>query len=228
MPEVTSTRYVPAPGSGDPGTQKRELGLHPRQASCTVTSTSYTTYGQTYTLVPAGVTSTYYQYSHFTQSTVTRIATGGRAFAIATDTITETACATATVPAPAATHTVTMDSRCAPEVLTSAFSGYGIDWLSDVPASGATFVTTTPNASACCQRCATAWQCAVSAWDIRTGECRLEFATNFQTGAMNCGQGLLGYYDAGPSSPMSPGTGWYIAELCGRAAFGASQPDDGS
>ncbi|KAF2218029.1 hypothetical protein CERZMDRAFT_89669, partial [Cercospora zeae-maydis SCOH1-5] len=47
---------------------KRELGLHPRQdVGCTRTVTSYTTYGQTYTYVPAGRTSTFTAHTAFSQ-----------------------------------------------------------------------------------------------------------------------------------------------------------------
>lgn len=194
-----------------------------------MTETSYTTYGQTYTYVPAGKTSTFYDYSDFSQSTVTSTQTGGTAYAIATAfATTTTTCGTTTTTPASLTATVSMDPKCSPAAMTSAYDGYGISWLSDVPASGAVWKTNTSNAEDCCQLCATAWQCAVSAWDIRSGECRLEFPTVFTTGQMNCGEGVLGYYDAGPATPMEPGTGWYVAELCGRANFGASQPDDGS
>lgn len=207
--------------------KKRALGLEPR--ACTVTVTSTTTYGQTYTYIPASKTSTFTAYTAFTQATVTSTKSGGTAYAIATATATEeVTCGSETTYPPSYTTTVSMDPKCSPAAMTSAYQGYGLDWLADTPTTGATYNTNTTDASECCQLCATSWQCAASAWDIRTGECRLEFPTNPLTMDMNCGEGMLAYYDAGPSTPMSPGTGWYVAELCGHVNYGSSKPDDGT
>ncbi|KJX99464.1 hypothetical protein TI39_contig357g00025 [Zymoseptoria brevis] len=225
VPKATTTAY--AEGYGKP--RRREMGLHPR-ADCTVTETSTTTYGQTQTWVMAsGKTSTRTAYTEFFQATVTEYKSSGIAHFIATATDTTTApCGGATVTDDSWTSIVTLDARCSPSAMISAYSGFGIDWLSDTPMSGGTYETTTDNASECCQQCAVAEDCSASAWDIRTGKCKLEFATDYQTGELNCGQPLLGYYDAGPSSPMSPGAGWHIANVCGKATFGQAKPDDGT
>ncbi|KAL9527759.1 hypothetical protein SMMN14_08721 [Sphaerulina musiva] len=224
VPVSTTTVY------GKSNFAKRQLGLNPRQyADCTTTVTSYTTYGQTYTWAPAGETATFYDYSAFSQTTVTSVKTGGRAFAIATSMVTKpVTCGTQTITQKGQTSTVTLDPKCSPSSMISQYNDYGISYLSDTPAAGATWKTSTTDASQCCQLCATSWQCASSAWDIRSGECRLEFPVTWNTGDLNCGNGLLAYYDAGPANPMAPGTGWYIAKLCGDATFGAAQPDDGS
>ncbi|KXS97541.1 hypothetical protein AC579_565 [Pseudocercospora musae] len=221
-------RSVP---SSSPALAKEKRAFALNRRACVVTETSYTTYGQTYTYIPASRTSTFYDYTAFTQATVTSTRSGvtGTAYAIATMHETSAAvCGPTTSTSIASTSTVSMDPKCSPAAMTSAYNGYGIEWLSDTPATGATYKTNTTDASTCCQLCATSWQCAASAWDMRTGECRLEFPTDPLTTEMNCGQGVLAYYDAGPATPMSPGTGWYVAQLCGTANFGASQPDDGS
>lgn len=191
--------------------------------------TSTTTFGQTQTWVPAGVTRTFTDHTDFTQATVTRTTTGGKAYAIETETVTKpTKCADVTVKPTEPTATVTLNAKCSPSAMISAYNNFGIDWLSDTPAGGATYETTASDASACCQICAEARDCAASAWDIRSGNCKLEFPIEFSSGNLNCGQGLLGYYNAGPNHPMSPGTGWYVAEMCGNAQFSNSKPDDGT
>ncbi|PIA92716.1 hypothetical protein CB0940_04248 [Cercospora beticola] len=209
---------------------KRELGLNPRQeAVCTKTITSYTTYGQTYTYVPAGKTSTFTAHTAFSQGTVTSIKTGGKAYAIATAFAEQpTTCGTETITQKGQTATVTLDPKCSPTAMISAYAGYGIQRLDNTPSAGATWKTNTTDASQCCQLCATSWQCAVSAWDIRTGECRLEFPVQWNTGELNCGTGAFAWYDVGPSTPMEPGTGWFLAELCGKATYGNTKPDDGT
>lgn len=202
-----------------------------RQASaCTVTSTFTTTYGETYTFVAAtGKTSTFTDYTAFTQATVTSTKYGATAYAIATAVATTSAVCGPTVNATSwATSTVTQDARCAPSALTSAYNGYGLEYASDTPASGAAWATTADDASSCCQLCAEAPDCAASSWDIRTGVCKLEFPVDFDTGALNCGEGLLAYYDAGPDYPMAPGTGLWVAALCGDVEFGQAAPDDGT
>lgn len=212
--------------------QKRALGLSPRDDAanaCVVTVSSTTTYGQTYTYVPGTKTSTYSQYTAFTQATVTSTKTGGTAYAIGSATTTSaTPCGGETVTPTTYTKTVSLDSRCSPSAMVSAYNNFGIQYLSNTPAGGAAYKTNATDASACCQMCAETDECATSAWDIRTGECDLQFPVNPNTGNLNCGQGLLGYYAAGPNHPMSPGTGWYVAELCGNAQFGSAKPDDGT
>lgn len=223
VPAETTTVYTNAPGG-----YKRARDLNPRDG-CTVTVTSTTTYGQTYTFVAGNSTSTFYDYTDFTQATVTSTKTGGRDWAIASAVATTTtSCGDSTVTEDGTTSTVTLDARCSPSAMISAYDNYGIEWLSDTPAAGATYETTTDDASDCCQLCAEADKCAASAWDIRSGVCKLEFPVDFDSGSLNCGEGLLGYYDAGPNNPMAPGTGWYVAEVCGNAEFGSAQPDDGS
>lgn len=224
VPGATKTVY------GRSNFPKRELGLSPRQGyGCTKTVTSYTTYGQTYTYVPAGRTSTFFDYSAFSQTTVTSVKTGGKAYAVATSLAAKPmTCGTATITQKGQTSTITLDPKCAPTSMISAYNNYGIQYLSDTPNSGATWKTNTTDASQCCQLCATSWQCAASAWDIRTGECRLQFPVQWDTGNLNCGTGLMAYYGAGPAMPMSPGTGWFVAKLCGGATFANAQPDDGS
>jgi len=224
VPAETSTVYTSVPAANS----KRAIGLNPR-SGCTVTVTSSTTYGQTYTFVAGTSTSTYTGYTAFTQATITSTKTGGKAYAIATASATTTTpCGDSTTTETGATKTITLDARCSPSAMISAYNNFGIEWISDTPGSGATFDTTADNASDCCQMCAEAEKCAASAWDIRSGVCKLEFPVAYDTGDMNCGQGLLGYYNAGPNHPMAPGTGYYIAKVCGNAYFGSAKPDDGS
>ncbi|EME43881.1 hypothetical protein DOTSEDRAFT_71628 [Dothistroma septosporum NZE10] len=222
-PYNTATVY-----SSDFTDSKRGLGLAPRDG-CTITVTSTTTYGQTQTFVPAGKTRTFTEYTAYTQATETRTTTGGKAYAIATETVTKpTQCGSVTVTPTESTATVTLNAQCSPSAMISAYNNFGIDYLSDTPASGATYETTASDASACCQLCADANDCAASAWDIRSGVCKLEFPVDPTTGELNCGEGLLGYYDAGPNHPLAPGAGWYIATVCGNVQFGNTPPDDGS
>lgn len=221
MPTATVTVY---PGA----VNKRQGGNH-RRASCTVTETSYTTYGQTQVWAAAGKTSTFTAYTAYTQATITSMKYTGTEHVIATETATADAtCGDTTETVATWTSTVSLDARCSPAAMTSAANDFGIDYLSDVPASGATFETSADSASSCCQLCAEANKCAASAWDIRSGRCKLEFPTAWDTGALSCGQGLLGYYKFGPNHPMSPGAGWYISEICGSVQFAQEQPDDGT
>lgn len=230
MPCLTLRRSVPtATVTVYSGAARKRAGKKYGRASCTVTSTSYTTYGQTQVLVAAGKTSTFTAYTAYTQATVTSMTTTGTVHIIATETATtDSVCGDATTTVPAWTSTVSLDARCSPAAMTSAYNGFGIDYLSDVPTTGATYEVTTDSASTCCQLCAEADQCAASAWDIRSGQCKLEFPTAYNTGELSCGQGLLGYYKFGPNHPMSPGTGWFISEICGFVTFGQEQPDDGT
>lgn len=193
-----------------------------RQASCTVTRTFTTFVGQTETYVAAsGKTSTFTDYTAFTQETVTSTKSGGTTYTIATAVATETAaCGTGA--------TVFQDARCAPSALISEYDGFGLDKASDVPAGGASYSTTTSDAGECCQLCAETEHCAASSWDIRTGGCKLEFPVSPTTGDLDCGEGLLAYYDAGPVNPLAPGAGLFVATLCGNVAFGAEEPDDQS
>lgn len=222
MPKATVTVYTDA-------ARKRAAEKNHKRASCTITKTTTRKYGQTYVFVPAGATSTYTQYTAFSMATETTTTFKGTEHIIATQTATtDSVCGAATTTVATWTSTLSYDKRCAAAQMTVAANGFGIDWLSDVPATGATYETNTDNASDCCQLCAEADKCAASAWDIRNGECRLEFPTKWDTGALSCGQGLLGYYAAGPNHPMSPGAGWYISEICGFVDFGAAKPDDGT
>lgn len=195
-----------------------------------MTKTSTTTYGQTYTFVPADATSTYTRFTAFTQATVTSTSTGGTAYAIAT--------ALATAPDhcgrnSTSTSTTTQDARCAPSALISAAGAsetseqFGLSY-SQRTSSGATYSTNTTDASSCCQQCVEAEGCAASAWDIRNGACKLEFPVKFDSGEMSCGLGLQAYYNAGPNHPMEPGTGLFVARGCGSVAFANAKPDDGT
>ncbi|TKA47671.1 hypothetical protein B0A54_02045 [Friedmanniomyces endolithicus] len=204
---------------------KRALGLSPRQTACTTTTTFTTTYGATYTFVAApNATSTFTDYTAFSQATVTSTQYGGTAYTIAS--------ATTTAPAsscPTGNTTTTQDARCAPSALISAYAGYGLEYASDVPGSGAAYKTATQDASSCCQLCADTQHCAATTWDVRTGNCTLEFPVEFDTGALSCGsEAALVYYDAGPDHPMAPGMGLYVAQLCGTVEFGSAPPDDGT
>lgn len=222
VPVATITVY-----SGD--ARKRAAGENRKRASCTVTKTTTRKYGETLILVPAGVTSTYTAYTDFSMATVTETTYRGTKHIIATETATTSSvCGPATTSIATWTSTVSLDRRCAPAAMTVDGNGFGIDWLSDVPSTGATYETETENASFCCQLCAETDKCAASAWDIRNGRCKLEFPTAWDTGELSCGQGLLGYYAAGPNHPMSPGAGWYISELCGWVQLTNAKPDDGS
>ncbi|KAK5129684.1 hypothetical protein LTR08_002976 [Meristemomyces frigidus] len=196
-----------------------------RQDACTVTSTFTTTYGQTETFAPAGVTSTFTDYTAFSQATVTTTSYGGTTYAIATAAAATT---TAACAGSANTTVVTQDVRCQPSNLISESNGYGLEYASDVPASGASYATTAGDGSECCQQCADTANCAASSWDSRTGVCKLEFPVDSNSGELNCGEGLLAYYDAGPNSPMAPGTGLFVAALCGTVEFGSAAPDDGT
>ncbi|KAK0914930.1 hypothetical protein LTR91_011264 [Friedmanniomyces endolithicus] len=120
-----------AAAGGPPGYYaKRALGLSPRQTACTTTTTFTTTYGATYTFVAApNATSTFTDYTAFSQATVTSTQYGGTAYTIAS--------ATTTAPAsscPTGNTTTTQDARCAPSALISAYAGYGLEYASDVPA----------------------------------------------------------------------------------------------
>ena len=106
--------------------------------------------------------------------------------------------------------------------------GYGLEYADDVPAGGAAYHTTTDDAGQCCQLCAATESCAASSWDMRTGACTLEFPVDFDSGEMSCGEGLLAFYGAGPDHPMAPGTGLFVASLCGNVQFGSAAPDDGT
>ncbi|KAK1814555.1 hypothetical protein LTR12_011026 [Friedmanniomyces endolithicus] len=215
-----------AAAGGPPGYYaKRALGLSPRQTACTTTTTFTTTYGATYTFVAApNATSTFTDYTAFSQATVTSTQYGGTAYTIAS--------ATTTAPAsfcPTGNATTTLDARCAPSALISAYAGYGLEYASNVPGSGAAYTTSTQDASSCCQLCADTEHCAATTWDVRTGICTLEFPVEFDTGELSCGsEAALVYYDAGPDHPMAPGTGLYVAQLCGSVEFGSAQPDDGT
>jgi len=191
-----------------------------------VTVKSTTTYGETYIFVPAGETSTYTAYTAYTHADATSTQSGFTAYAIAI--------ATATAQGTCdSTSTTTQDARCAPSALISAAGAsetstqYGLSYAS-YASPGATYSTNTTDASSCCQLCADADKCAASAWDIRTGECRLGFPVDFRSGELSCGSGLQAYYGAGPAHPMEPGTGLFVAELCGSATFANAKPDDGT
>ncbi|KAK1090710.1 hypothetical protein LTR48_007763, partial [Friedmanniomyces endolithicus] len=137
-----------AAAGGPPGYYaKRALGLSPRQTACTTTTTFTTTYGATYTFVAApNATSTFTDYTAFSQATVTSTQYGGTAYIIAS--------ATTTAPAsscPIGNATTTLDVRCAPSALISAYAGYGLEYASNVPGSGAAYTTSTQDASSCCQ-----------------------------------------------------------------------------
>lgn len=200
-----------------------------------MTTTSITTYGQTYTFEPAGETSTYTRFTEITQAAVTQTSSGFTAYAIATAIATEPGQCGPTVNAAAPTSlaTTTQDARCAPSALISAAGAsessqqYGLLY-SEGPSSGATYRTNTTDASSCCQLCVEADKCAASSWDIRNGECRLEFPVSFGSGELSCGRGLQAYYNAGPNHPMEPGTGLFVAEVCGTATFANAKPDDGT
>jgi hypothetical protein len=221
--QPTSTIYT----THDEGNTARSPSIYARQddeAECTVTVTSTTTYGETYTFVPAGETSTYTAYTAYTHADATSTESGFTTYAIAT------ALTTAPCDSPS---TTTQDVRCAPSALISAAGAsesstqYGLSWA-QLTSPGATYSTNTTDASSCCQLCAEADKCAASSWDIRTGGCSLEFPVDWRTGELNCGTGLQAYYGAGPAHPMEPGTGLFVAELCGDVVFANAKPDDGT
>ena len=199
-----------------------------------MTSFFSTTYGVTETYIPANKTSTYTDYTAFTQATVTTTSYGGTEYAIATETATYYAVCGPTLNSTAPAVTTTQDARCAPTALVSAAggsngsAGYGLNYLDNTTGGGATYTTSSSDASACCQLCVEADGCASSAWDIRSKQCRLEFPVDFNSGQMSCGSGLLAFYDYGPNHPMAPGTGWWIGTGCGHADYAAAKPDDGS
>lgn len=213
-------------GAASPTSRKRSP-LAVRQDACTVTTTFTTTVGQTYVFVPGTTTRTYTAYTAYTQETVTVSTYIGTSYIVASASATVT-------PAAEACTAVVLDARCNPSAMVSAAGGvngtqYGLEWKSDVPSSGGSYSTTASDASTCCQMCADmADTCAGSAWDVRTNACTLEFAVNPVNGQLNCGESLLAYYDAGPLSPMAPGTGWWVANICGSAEYGSAAPDDGS
>ena len=223
----TATVYTTAGASseGAPSPSKYARGIVAREdADCTVTKISTTTYGQTYTFAPASGTSTYTAYTEFTQATVTSTTSGFTAYAIASAVTTE---------CPKSTATVTQDARCAPSALISAAgvredtTQYGLSYA-QLTSSGATYHTNTTDASSCCQTCAEAEKCASSSWDSRTGACTLAFPVQFDNGDLSCGLGLQVYYGAGPNHPMKPGSGLFVAEVCGTVAFANAKPDDGT
>ncbi|KAI9708358.1 MAG: hypothetical protein M1820_004062 [Bogoriella megaspora] len=229
QPETT-TVYTTAGSNAAPS---KRGGLFARQDSaCTVTSTFTTTYGATYTNVPAGKTSTFTQYSEFTEHWVTKTSSGAHAYAVATasTTVTSSVCGATTVAANTTTATTTQDARCAPTAQVSQVYGFGLNYLEEVPSvGGAVFVTTAKDAGSCCQLCAEANECASSAWDIRTNQCRLQFEVDRNSGQGVCGQvGVTGVSEAGPNHPMAPGTGWYLAAVCGQVNGHSGKPDDGS
>jgi hypothetical protein len=226
--QPTSTVYTTAGASSSDGAaspSKYARGLSAREeADCTVTKYSTTTYGQDYTFVSGSETSTYTAYSEYTQATVTSTSSGFTAYAIGT--ATATAC-------PSSAATTTQDARCAPSALISAAgvrddtTQYGLSYA-QLTSSGATYRANTTDASSCCQLCAEAEKCAASSWDSRTGACTLAFPVQFDSGELSCGLGLQVYYGAGPNHPMEPGSGLFVAEVCGRVAFANAKPDDGT
>ena len=189
-----------------------------------MTVKSTTTYGGTVVEVPAGKTSTFTAYTAYTHADATSTESGFTAYAIAT--AVTTACQTSAA-------TVTQDARCAPSALISAAgvredtTQYGLSYA-QLTSSGATYSTNTTDASSCCQVCAEAEKCAASSWDSRTGKCTLAFPVQFDTSDFSCGLGFQVYYGAGPNHPMEPGSGLFVAELCGGVAFADAKPDDGT
>jgi hypothetical protein len=227
----TATVYTTNDGSSSNAAQGPSIYARQddNEAGCTVTVKSTTTYGQTYTYLPAGETSTYTAYTAYTHADATETQSGYTAYAIATA-LTTAVHEEQTCPP---TATTTLDARCAPSALISAAGAsesstqYGLSYAS-FTSPGAEYNTNTTDASACCQLCAEADKCAVSSWDVRTGECRLGFPVSWRTGELSCGNGLMAYYGAGPAHPMEPGSGLFVAELCGQATFANAKPDDGT
>ncbi|KAF2864480.1 hypothetical protein K470DRAFT_254120 [Piedraia hortae CBS 480.64] len=217
------TVYASAP------TNHRRSPLELEARACTVTVTTTTHYGQTQTFVQvSGVTSTYSDYTEFTMATITQTKYNGKAYAMASAVATTDAQCGSTNSGLKPTSTVTMDARCAPSAMTSAYNGFGIDYADNVPAGGATYTATTDDASQCCQLCAESQSCAASSWDIRNHRCVLEFPVDPNKGTLNCGEGILAFYNAGPNHPMKPGTGLFVRAMCGDVEFGNTKPDDGS
>jgi hypothetical protein len=225
--QPTTTVYTTAGASSadTTGPSKYLRGVLAREeADCTITKTSTTTYGQTYTFAPAGETSTYTYFTDFSGVTVTRTSSGFTAYDIATAT---------TTTCPSASATTTQDARCAPSALISAAGAradteqYGLSYAQTV-SSGSTYRANTTDGSSCCQLCAGADKCAASSWDSRTGACTLSFPVQYDSGELSCGTGFQVYYGAGPNHPMEPGSGLFVAELCGRAYFANAKPDDGT
>lgn len=220
---IYTTAGASSEGPSSPSRYARGI-LARKDADCTVTRTSTTTYGQTYTFAPASGTSTYTAFTAFTQATVTSTSSGFTAYAIATETT--TAC-------PTSAATTTQDARCAPSALISAAgvredtTQYGLSYA-QLTSSGATYRTNATDASSCCQICTEAEKCAASSWDSRDGACTLAFPVQYDTGDLSCGLGLQVYYGAGPNHPMEPGSGLFVAEVCGRVAFANAKPDDGT
>lgn len=225
--QPTTTVYTTAGTSSEdassPSKYRRRLFAR-RDADCTVTKTSTTTYGQTYTFKRASGTSTYTAYTAFTQATVTSTTSGFTAYAIATATASE---------CPTSTATTTQDARCAPSALISAAGvredteQFGLSYA-QLTSSGATYRTNTTDASSCCQLCTEAEKCAASSWDSRNNACTLAFPVQYDSGELSCGLGFQVYYGAGPNHPMEPGSGLFVAELCGGVAFANAKPDDGT
>ena len=124
---------------------------------------------------------------------------------------------------------MTQDARCAPTAMVSQYSGFGLNYLEEVPGvGGAVYITSAQDASSCCQLCAEAVDCATSAWDIRSNQCRLQFDVD-RSGQQVCGQvGVTGVNEDGPDHPMAPGTGWYLAAVCGTVEGINGPPDDGT
>jgi hypothetical protein len=223
----TATVYTTNNGSNTARSPSIYARQEDTEAGCTVTVKSTTTYGQTYTFVDAGETSTYTAYTAYTHADATSTESGFTAYAVAT------ALTTAPEGTCDSTSTTTQDARCAPSALISAAGAsesstqYGLSYAS-FATPGAEYRANTTDASSCCQLCAEADKCAVSSWDIRTGECRLGFPVSWRTGELSCGNGLMAYYGAGPAHPMEPGSGLFVAELCGQATFANAKPDDGT
>nr|POE54506.1 hypothetical protein CFP56_41444 [Quercus suber] len=220
----TKTVYTTAAASP---TRYEHGPLVQRSASnCTITKTSTTTYGADFTEVPAHKTSTFTDYTAYTQATITQTKSGGKAYVIVTATVTESTVCGPTVDS-TKTTTLTYDARCTPSAMTSAYRGFGLDY-SFAPDPGAGYRTTATDAGRCCQLCIEAHDCADSAWDIRNNNCFLSFPVDYHSGIPNCGTGSTLWYDPGPDSPMAPGTGFYVGLGCGSVDYFQSPPDDGT
>lgn len=233
--QPTTTVYTTKGGSNRARTPSVYARQDDDEGECTVTVTSTTSYGVTYTEDPIAATRTYTQYSEYSQATATATSSGFTAYAIATSLTSVPGNCGPTVDAtsPTSTSTVTQDARCAPSAIISAAgvtetsAQFGLAYAY-ITTTGGSYLTNTTDASSCCQVCAEAEKCAASSWDIRTGECRLAFPVNFESGELSCGNGLMAYYGAGPAHPMEPGSGLYVARVCGTATFTNAKPDDGT